>query len=74
MIAATTLIEFQNARDLLERLFLDLRENRFFNESIDGLLYRGVSDSRYALVPTALRSDPKSVGKFKKACSRFAVK
>jgi len=61
MIPATTLVELRTARELLEKLFLDRPEDCCTNGSSDQCLYRGVSDARYKLVPTALRTDTESV-------------
>lgn len=64
MIPATTVIDTPSARELLEKLLLDEPDCSPPNGSFDEALYRGVSDARYALVPTALRTDPASAARF----------
>jgi hypothetical protein len=65
MIPATTVVDTPTARELLEKLFLDQPEHCLPNGSFDDVLYRGISDARHELVPTALRTDPASVQRFK---------
>jgi hypothetical protein len=71
MIPATTLVEVDTAKDLLAQLFLEKPETRLLNESFDYVLYRGVGDARYELIPSSLRLDHDSNDRFKSiSCCR----